>query len=530
MANSEIKMKFSLDSSGVKKALTRAQDSVNKFGQQSFQRLNNLAKYVTGGFVAAFAAFSRKAIGLGSELSDIAESTGFATEEFQVFRGALIDAGGKAESMEKSITLMQKAIVQGSEGLTTYTRAFERIGLSVDDLRQMKPEQQFEAIARGIASAEDQQGALTAAIEIFGQRNAPRLMEVFRRLNKDGYGKMAEDIKAAYGIMDAETQRLLDRAADQIERFKNKATIYVGELIAGEANYAAVKQLGYQLMAVLGKFGGSLRDHLRALGNVIQAGIGGTFDLVSSKFGNALNLVVARMRVGVMQIIQDLQSKINQIPGIEVELVDTSSAYDSLRAAMDQAAKDSGKTWNDFFTDNIQDQESLADEYESFWTAKANEQKSLIDASRKASADAKEAGDSLKSALSGDGSTSTSASTGGGSSAISGDANASGYVTPREQRAQERAQRAADTERRRRERDERVAEVGAGERARSAAGYARMSAREAAAGFGPGAAKKPSGMGADDKKESETSKETKRELKEQTKLLTTIKEEIQKNP
>lgn len=258
MAQSEVKMKMSLDSSGVGKALGRARASVNDFASSSFNKLNSLAKFVTTGLVGAFIAFSRRAIGLGSELSDIAESTGFATKEFQVFRGALIDAGGKSESMEKAITLMQKAVVQGSEGMTTYTRAFERLGLNVDDLRKMRPEQQFQAIGRAISGATDQQGALTAAIEIFGQRNAPRLMEVFKRLNKDGYGKMAEEIKKTYGIMDASTQSSLDLAADRIERFKNRATIKIGELISMEGDGAAFKMLGLQFAKVAANFGVNL--------------------------------------------------------------------------------------------------------------------------------------------------------------------------------------------------------------------------------------------------------------------------------
>ena len=140
------------------------------------------------------------------------------------------NAGGNAESMEKAILLMQKAVVQGSEGLTTYPRAFERLGLSVDELKSLSPEQQFEMIAKSIASAEDQQEALTAAIEIFGQRNAPRLIEVFKRLDEEGYGKMAKDIEKAYGIMDEETQKKLDAAADRIERFKNKITVLSSSL------------------------------------------------------------------------------------------------------------------------------------------------------------------------------------------------------------------------------------------------------------------------------------------------------------
>ncbi len=220
MANFSLLAKIGLDSKAFQTGLNTAKTSVGKFGKSVINASNKLAKMGLASAAAGFALLSRRAIQLGSELSDVTANTGFATEEFQVFRGALIDAGGASKSMEKAIVIMQKAVVQGSEGLTTYVRAFERIGLNVDDLRKMRPEEQFQTIGKAIAGATDQQGALTAAIEIFGQKNAGRLIEVFKRLDKEGYGKMAEDIKNTYGIMDAETQVALDKAADTIERLK----------------------------------------------------------------------------------------------------------------------------------------------------------------------------------------------------------------------------------------------------------------------------------------------------------------------
>jgi hypothetical protein len=111
------------------------------------------------------------------------------------------------------------------------------------------------------------------------------------------------------------------------------------------------------------------------------------------------------------------------------------------------------------------------------------------------------------------------------------DVNQSGYVTPREQRAAERKQRKEDQERRARERAERSAEVGASERERQKQREQRMTERERAAGLtGTTAGRAISGTSADEKKAAESAKDTDAELKEQTKILTTIKEEIQKNP
>ena len=276
MAKADINARLGLDSSGFERGMQRSKKSLSRFGKGVVGVANKLTKIGLTSAAAGFVMLSRSAIKLGSELSDIAISTGFATEEFQVFRGALLDAGGEAKSMEKAITIMQKAVVQGDEGLTTYVRAFERLGLSVGDLRAMNPEQQFKTIGLAIAGAKDQQGALTAAIEIFGQRNAPRLIEVFKRLDKDGYGKMAKDIEKSYGIMDAATQAALDSASDKIERFKNKATIFVGELISMEGDGAAFKVLGLQFGKAASNFGLDLFD------SILQASKKGALAIAAS--------------------------------------------------------------------------------------------------------------------------------------------------------------------------------------------------------------------------------------------------------
>lgn len=318
MAKNSIMMKMGLDSSGVKAGLAKASASIKAFAQGANEKLGNLAKLVGVGLAAAFVGFGKKALDLGTTLSDIAASTGFATEEFQVFRGALIDAGGKAESMEKGINNMQKAIVQGGEGMTTFTRAFDRLGLSVDDLRAMKPEDQFQTIAKAVAEADDRQGAYTSSMEIFGTKVAPRMMEVFDRLATDGYQKMASDVEESYGIMDATTQASLDKAADSIERFKNKATIKVGELISGKANFAALKALGARVGATLAEIGEKIINTLvggvKTVGSALAAGFEYAWE-TAKKGTEVLALSLSKAIAPIVNSLADVLGKV----GVKIE-------------------------------------------------------------------------------------------------------------------------------------------------------------------------------------------------------------------
>jgi hypothetical protein len=490
MAKADITGRLNLDSTGFERGIQRSKNAVGRMQKSVVNASNALAKMGLASASAAVLLLSRNAIQLGSYLSDVAESTGFATREFQVFRGALIDAGGKAENMEKAITLMQKAIVQGSEGMTTYTRAFERLGLNVDDLRKMKPEDQFQAIGKAIAGAKDQQGALTAAIEIFGQRNAPRLIEVFKRLDKDGYGKMAKDIEAAYGIMDEATQKALDRAADQIERFKNKATIKVGELIAGEADGAALKILGLSISKAGAQLGVGMVNGIMDSIAFARNSFGATADWLYSKISSSFEMIGIQFKLAMIEAANVAIEAANKISKLTLfETIDTGKVYDDLR----QVLKDSNKEWASFFDERMSKQEEFDMKnrfgYDpgEFYDEAIEKQRELLEESRQVADNISEAFGTTGAGgdAGGTGSGGGTGSTGSApkSKYNTADVNQSGYVTPREQRARETQQRKEDQARRAREREEISAEIGAPERERQRQRAERMTEREQAAGL-----------------------------------------------
>ncbi len=411
MAKFSLLAKIGLDSKAFQTGLNTAKSSVGKFSKSVVNASNRLAKMGLASAAAGFLLLSRRAIQLGSELSDVAANTGFATEEFQVFRGAMIDAGGSAKSMEKAIVIMQKAVVQGSEGLTTYVRAFERIGLNVDDLRKMRPEQQFEEIGKAIAGAKDQQGALTAALEIFGQKNAGRLIEVFKRLDKEGYGKMAEDIRKAYGIMDAETQAALDKAADTIERFKNKATIAVGELIAGEADGAALKKLGFRIMEAGANLGVSMVTGIAEAVAFARNGFGAFSDFFYDKLGSTIGLIGTLLKITLAESINPMLEKLNKIPKINIDLIDTDKLNDDLTKDLDKGSK----AFSEYFDARQAKQEEFELGYDpaKFWKEAAQAEESKLETSRKAAKEARDAAKASLEALNGGGGSGGSGGSGG---------------------------------------------------------------------------------------------------------------------
>lgn len=238
MARADIKLTTDMDSSKLQAGLARARAGIRNFASGAMGQIAMLAGAM------GFGGLARSAIEFGSTQSDIAGQLNINTSSFQALSGAMKDAGGSQSQMQKSIANMSKAIIQGGEGITTYKRAFDRLGLATDDFKGKSTTEQFNMIAKAVAGAENQQEAFTSVMEVFGTRNAPQLIEVMKRVNSEGFEAMSDKIEETYGIMDAETQAKLDAVADKIEQFKTKAVVVFGDLLVKSMPYIEMLGMG----------------------------------------------------------------------------------------------------------------------------------------------------------------------------------------------------------------------------------------------------------------------------------------------
>lgn len=238
MARADIKLTTDMDSSKLQAGLARARAGIRNFASGAMGQIAMLAGAM------GFGGLARSAIEFGSTQSDIAGQLNINTSSFQALSGAMKDAGGSQSQMQKSIANMSKAIIQGGEGITTYKRAFDRLGLSTEDFKGKSTTEQFNMIAKAVANAENQQEAFTSVMEVFGTRNAPQLIEVMKRVNSEGFEAMSDKIEETYGIMDAETQAKLDAVADKIEQFKTKAVVVFGDLLVKSMPYIEMLGMG----------------------------------------------------------------------------------------------------------------------------------------------------------------------------------------------------------------------------------------------------------------------------------------------
>lgn len=105
----------------------------------------------------------------GDQVAKMAQRTGVSTEELSRLRFMAERSGTSIEGLEKGLIKMSKTLYDAREGLSTATRALENLGLNLEDLEAVSPEERFYAIATALADIEDPGDRAALAMEVFGR-------------------------------------------------------------------------------------------------------------------------------------------------------------------------------------------------------------------------------------------------------------------------------------------------------------------------------------------------------------------------
>lgn len=237
-AYANLKSKISLDSTEFKAGIRRvkltaaaASRTIGKGFRSMGAGLGKLAGMLTGitknlakfaaiaagiTFAAAIAGAAKLAQGLkgafdaGGALSDLASRTGIAVKELVILQQAFEDNGIAAEKVGSIINKMQKGITDFGSGLSTQVRAFEKLGITYDEIAGKSPLEQFKMLQQALNRIEDPTLRAGTAMEIFG-RSGGELQALFG--DTGALDKAAVTIGKQAEILDKNSARF-DRIAD----------------------------------------------------------------------------------------------------------------------------------------------------------------------------------------------------------------------------------------------------------------------------------------------------------------------------
>ena len=196
------------DKSPLQKGLNDAKKSLSSWGKSVGVIGGSIAAAgaaIRAPILAATAAFTQ----YGSEVGDIAQRTGLSTEAVDRLGFAARQSGSSIADVETGVKKMEKNLADAAGGNKQAAESFRDLGLSVSELKNLKPEEQFAAIARKIAALPNPIDRTQKAMDIFG-KSGTMLLPVIQdfdalqqRADRLGLGMSSKDAAAAHALGDA---------------------------------------------------------------------------------------------------------------------------------------------------------------------------------------------------------------------------------------------------------------------------------------------------------------------------------------
>lgn len=369
----DLSAKLSLDSGNYEKGLGNAQKSTSSFASKLKTGLATAGKVGAAalGAVTAAAGLMTKSIldgtkevaAYGDNIDKASQKMGISAEAYQEWDAVLQHSGSSIDAMGRGIITLAKKAQSGSD-------AFEKLGLSVDDVASMSQEDLFSAVISGLQDMEEGSERTALAAELLGgsakelgpllNTSAKDTAEMKKRVKELG-GVMSNDaVKAAAAYQDSlqDMQTALDGAKrGMITEFLPAVTSVMDgltEIFGGDSDKGIgmisdgigqfVDKISESMPKIL-EFGSqvlvSLADAIvENLPSLITAATDTILTLVNGLVENLPEIIEVGLQVIIALaegIVENLPELIPTIVDVVLEIVDILTEPDTLANLIDAA-------------------------------------------------------------------------------------------------------------------------------------------------------------------------------------------------
>lgn len=220
------------DDSRLVAGLRSAQAKLKSFGTSLAKiggGLMGIGTAILGPMLGAASVFSAS----GDELTKMADRTGASVESLSELRHVAQQSAVDFKAFGGAMNKMQRNIADANDRQKTAVEMFERLGLSVQQLRSLSPDEQFEAIAENIAIIEDPALRAQAAMDFFGRSGAellPLIMQGAQGIQS--LRKEARDLGLQVSGQDAAAATLLADTWANVQKTLKDVVFEVGAALA----------------------------------------------------------------------------------------------------------------------------------------------------------------------------------------------------------------------------------------------------------------------------------------------------------
>lgn len=211
---------------------------------------------------------------LTGSLTDLSAKTGISTRELQKLKYAAEQNGGSIDLVTKGITAMGKSLIEGDKSAVG---AMKRLGLSLDEVRQMEPGQAFALIADHIAKIPSPMERSTLAMQIFGKSGAELLP-----MMTGNFTALGEEAEKTGLILDEDVVAAGDEFGDTLGKLFTLGMALIGKVLG--PFLPLLSKLAEWLVVVANAVGVVLTDAMKGLFALGQQVIGWLVNTITKFF------------------------------------------------------------------------------------------------------------------------------------------------------------------------------------------------------------------------------------------------------
>lgn len=356
---------------------------------------------------AGLAALVGNSLKSADAIGKMSDRLGIATEDLSAFHHLAQLNGESSENFDKSLQKMTRSIGEFGRDFGTGKKAFEDLGISIEDLQGKNPAQQFQIIGDAIKGVGDKTQQASLAADIFGRSGIDLLNTINQ--GSEGFERAKAEVEK-YGLaisrvdaskIEAANDALL-RSQQALKGVSLAATVELApviEEVADKFTEAAISGEGFaskvkggllSASSVIGLFADGIRGiHvlLKAV-EVAAIGIGTVFTRVFDflvndvlvKFANAIsNMVLAPIRA-VLSFAADFSDQA-QVMLDSINMLGKAEGFETLRnvgSYMTDSLKSSAGELHDLMMETIPS-EAMAEKIEAIFAGATERAKEVVE-------------------------------------------------------------------------------------------------------------------------------------------------------
>lgn len=221
------------------KQTKRSTNTMAKDASKAFASMRKNAmqatKFILGigtAMVAAGTQIFRVQSRMMDELAKTSDALGIQQERLQALQMVADLTGTSANQLSTNMERMQRRLGEVARNGGQAERALAEIGVPIQDIINMKPDEQLEMLSKALAGVENQAIKASIANDLFG-RDGVRMLKLMEQLNTQGLQPVVDELESMGVALTRLDTAKVERARDELAKAREVSQVTARQFTIG---------------------------------------------------------------------------------------------------------------------------------------------------------------------------------------------------------------------------------------------------------------------------------------------------------